>query len=130
MTTVGSSAAARSTVATSDVVVVLPCEPAMAMPYFTRISSASISARGITGMPRSARLAQLGVVARDRGREHDHVGAVHVGGRVRPRAHAAPSSVSRRVVSFCARSEPLTSKPCASSTSAMPLMPMPPMPTK
>ncbi len=50
-TTVGSKPAARSTVATSEVVVVLPCEPAIAMPYFTRISSASISARGMTGIP-------------------------------------------------------------------------------
>ena len=40
---------------TSDVVVVLPCEPAMAMPYFTRISSASISARGMTGHSLRAR---------------------------------------------------------------------------
>ena len=31
--------------ATMEVVVVLPCMPAMAMPYFSRISSASISAR-------------------------------------------------------------------------------------
>ncbi len=52
-TTVGSKPAARSTVATSDVVVVLPCEPAIATPYFTRISSASISARGMTGVPSS-----------------------------------------------------------------------------
>ena len=35
-----------------DVVVVLPWLPATATPYFSRISSASISARGITGMPR------------------------------------------------------------------------------
>ena len=34
----------------SDVVVVLPCVPATAMPYFMRISSASISARGMTGI--------------------------------------------------------------------------------
>jgi hypothetical protein len=32
------------------VVVVLPCEPAMATPYLSRISSASISARGMTGI--------------------------------------------------------------------------------
>jgi hypothetical protein len=38
-------------VATSEVVVVLPCEPAIATPYLTRISSASISARPMTGMP-------------------------------------------------------------------------------
>ena len=49
MTAVGSRSAAARIVATSEVVVVLPCAPAMAMPYFMRISSASISARGITG---------------------------------------------------------------------------------
>ena len=49
-TTVGSSPPAASTAATIEVVVVLPCMPAMAMPYFRRISSASISARWITGM--------------------------------------------------------------------------------
>jgi hypothetical protein len=38
------------------VVVVLPCVPAMAMPCFRRISSASITARGTTGM-RAARAA-------------------------------------------------------------------------
>ena len=36
----------------ADVVVVLPWAPAMAIPYRNRISSASISARGITGTPR------------------------------------------------------------------------------
>ena len=39
--------------ATSDVVVVLPCEPAMATVYFMRISSASISARGMMGTSRA-----------------------------------------------------------------------------
>ena len=50
MTKVGSSPASASTLATRLVVVVLPCVPAMAMPCFRRISSASISARGTTGM--------------------------------------------------------------------------------
>ena len=36
--------------ATSEVVVVLPWVPAMAMPCLKRISSASICARGTTGM--------------------------------------------------------------------------------
>ncbi|MGB5995223.1 MAG: hypothetical protein WBG20_07390 [Candidatus Deferrimicrobiaceae bacterium] len=36
--------------ATIEVVVVLPCVPAIAMPYFIRMSSASISARGMTGI--------------------------------------------------------------------------------
>ena len=40
------------TSATIEVVVVLPWLPATATPYLSRISSASISARGITGTPR------------------------------------------------------------------------------
>ncbi len=40
------------TIAIMDVVVVFPWLPATATPYLRRISSASISARGITGMPR------------------------------------------------------------------------------
>ena len=38
---------------TSDVVVVLPCVPAIAMPCFSRISSASITARATTGIRRA-----------------------------------------------------------------------------
>ncbi len=63
-TTVGSRPAARSTVATSEVVVVLPCEPAMATPYFTRMSSESISARVMTGMPRARASVISGLSAR------------------------------------------------------------------
>jgi hypothetical protein len=50
MTMVGSRPASPSTAATREVVVVLPCVPAMAMPCLKRISSASIIARGTTGM--------------------------------------------------------------------------------
>src|SRR5438093_418402 len=50
ITIVGSSPPSASTLATSEVVVVLPCAPAMATPYLSRISSPSISARGMTGM--------------------------------------------------------------------------------
>ena len=50
MTKVGSSPASASRLATRLVVVVLPCVPAMAMPCLRRISSASIMARGTTGM--------------------------------------------------------------------------------
>ena len=49
MTKVGSSPASARTLVTSEVVVVLPWVPAMAMPCFRRISSASITARGTTG---------------------------------------------------------------------------------
>ncbi len=51
-TTVGSSPASDNTAATREVVVVLPWAPATATEYFIRISSASISARGITGIRR------------------------------------------------------------------------------
>ena len=56
ITKVGSTPASASTLVTSDVVVVLPCVPAIAMPCFRRISSASITARGTTGT-RAARAA-------------------------------------------------------------------------
>ena len=49
-TTVGSSPAWFRMVAAIEVVVVLPWLPATAMPYFRRISSASSSPRGITGI--------------------------------------------------------------------------------
>jgi hypothetical protein len=48
----------------SEVVVVLPCVPATAMPYLRRISSASISARGITGICRS-RATRTSTLSRD-----------------------------------------------------------------
>ena len=52
LTTVGSKPPASSRVATIVVVVVLPWVPAMATLDFSRISSASISARRTTGRPR------------------------------------------------------------------------------
>ena len=50
MTKVGSSPPCASTLATRLVVVVLPWVPAMAMPFFRRMSSPSITARGTMGM--------------------------------------------------------------------------------
>ncbi len=108
-TTVGSTPAARSTVATSEVVVVLPCDPAMATPYFTRISSASISARAMTGMPRALGLDDLGIGLGDGAREHDDVCPVHVFGTVPDVERARPAPTRRRVMSFSLRSEPDTS---------------------
>ena len=52
ITAVGSRPTAPSTCAISEVVVVLPWLPAIAMPSLRRITSASISARGITGILR------------------------------------------------------------------------------
>jgi hypothetical protein len=50
ITAVGSRPARSSISAIIDVVVVLPCAPATAIAKRRRISSASISARGITGI--------------------------------------------------------------------------------
>ena len=69
--TVGSKPPASSSVATSEVVVVLPCVPAMATHCFSRISSASISARRTTGRRRSRAAISSGIVAADRGGHHD-----------------------------------------------------------
>ncbi len=52
ITIVGSSPPWARSVATIDVVVVLPWLPETAMENFIFRSSASISARGMTGMPR------------------------------------------------------------------------------
>ena len=50
ITKVGSKPPSRNTLAVSEVVVVLPCVPAMAIPRLKRMSSANISARGTTGI--------------------------------------------------------------------------------
>ena len=62
LTTVGSKPPASSSAATIEVVVVLPCVPATATQDFSRISSASISARRTTGMRRSSAAATSGLV--------------------------------------------------------------------
>ena len=72
----------RGPTAIIEVVVVLPCAPATAMPYFRRINSASISARGMTGIFRRAASASSGLSRRDRrGGDHD-VRAVDLFGAV------------------------------------------------
>ena len=88
-----------STVATSEVVVVLPCEPAMATQYFTRISSASISARGMIGISSARARDDLGVVRLDRARVDDDVGPLDVLGAVADvDAHAERLEAARDVV--------------------------------
>ncbi len=47
-----------------EVVVVLPWEPATAMPSCSRITSASISARGITGILRRSASSSSGLLPR------------------------------------------------------------------
>ena len=78
--TVGSKPPASSSAATSEVVVVLPWVPPIATQLLSRISSASISARRTTGRRLRARRDELGIVALDRGRDHDHLGVAEVAG--------------------------------------------------
>ena len=62
--TVGSSRAASRTAAIRLVVVVLPCVPPTAIDHFSRISSASISARRTTGISRARAAATSGLSRR------------------------------------------------------------------
>ena len=105
MTNVGSRPPSASTDAMRLVVVVLPCVPATAMPCFRRISSASISARGTTGIAALARGDDFRIVRRDRRRHDDGVGAGDVR-RACPIATATPSRARRVVTALAARSEP------------------------
>ena len=65
-----------------EVVVVLPWVPAMAMPYLSRISSASISARAMTGMPRWRATCTSTLSRGHGGGVDDDVRALDVGGLV------------------------------------------------
>ncbi len=128
-TMVGSQPATSRTVATSEVVVVLPCEPATAMPYLRRMSSASISARRMTGIfwARAKRTSGLSALTAE---EMTTTSTPSMLAASWPSMMRAPSDSSRRVTSLARRSLPDTRKPRLTSSSAMPLMPMPPTPTK
>ncbi len=91
MTAVGSRPARSSISATIEVVVVLPCAPAMAMPTRSRISSASISARGITGTWRARAAGDFRVVRSNRRRHDDDVGVADVARRRDRSATPTPS---------------------------------------
>src|SRR5512134_1557106 len=82
--TVGSSLAASSSAAISEVVVVLPWVPATAIAHFRRISSPSISARRTTGT-RAARRLDLEIVGLDRRGHHDHAALAEIGGAMADR---------------------------------------------
>jgi hypothetical protein len=107
MTAVGSRPARSSTSATIDVVVVLPCEPATAMPDRRRMSSASISARGITGMRRRWASTISGLFARTAD-EYTTTSASPTWPASWPSATRTPSVWSRPVTSDSFRSDPLT----------------------
>ncbi|CFN59180.1 Uncharacterised protein [Bordetella pertussis] len=106
ITKVGSRPPAASTLATRLVVVVLPCVPATAMPRFRRISSASITARGTTGM-RAARAARTSGLSPATAVEVTMAPAPATLARSCPMAMRMPSSARRRVTADSFRSEPL-----------------------
>src|SRR5512134_145792 len=130
MTMVGSMLPWVSTVETMEVVVVLPWVPAMAMPYFIRISSASISARGITGIFRRCASRSSGLSGRTAEETTTTCPSSGTLSAAWDGKTVAPIRSRRSVVSDRRRSEPDTRYPRFRSSSAIPLIPMPPMPTK
>ena len=104
---VGSSPPAASTSAVIEVVVVLPAEPPIATPYFMRMSSASISARGITGMQASSAARSSGFVA-GTADENTTTSAPSTSDASWPMPIRMPSSRMRRVAALSRRSEPDT----------------------
>src|SRR5271166_245792 len=128
-TTVGSRPPAASTVAIIDVVVVLPCMPATAIPYLRRMSSASISARWMTGIFR--RRASITSGLRSFTAELvTTTPAPTTLAAAWPSKMVAPSDARRSVMGVWRRSEPLTVLLRLRRISAMPLIPMPPIPMK
>ena len=129
MITVGSIPALSSSWAMSDVVVVLPWVPPTAIDHFRRISSPSISARRTTGI-RRLRAAMTSTLS---GLTADEATTTWASPRLSarwPTVTGIPTSRRRRTLALSARSLPCTEYPRLWSTSAMPLMPMPPLPTK
>ena len=108
ITKVGSSPPSARMLATSEVVVVLPWVPAMAMPCLRRISSASICARGTTGMLR-ARAAMTSGLSPLTAVDVTTASASSTLSAAWPWITRAPRAFRRRVAALSPRSEPLTS---------------------
>ena len=107
MTKVGSRPPSFNTLAVSEVVVVLPWVPAMAMPRLKRISSASISARGTTGMRSRCAATSSGLSALI-ALEITTTSASPTWAAAWPWCTLAPSCASRRVTAESFWSEPET----------------------
>jgi hypothetical protein len=107
ITKVGSAPASASTLATSAVVVVLPCVPAMAMPCLWRISSASSAARATMGM-RAARAATTSGLPAFTAVLVTSACAPAMCAASWPMCTCTPRRASRSVVALACRSEPLT----------------------
>ena len=107
ITKVGSTPASVRMSVTSEVVVVLPCVPAMAMPLRRRISSASITARGTTGM-RRARAAITSGLSPFTAVDVTTASAPSMCAASWPTWTVMPSEARRREVALSAWSEPET----------------------
>ena len=107
ITAVGSRPARSSTSAIIDVVLVLPCAPATAMPNRSRISSASSSARGITGIRRARAAASSGLSGRTAD-ENTTTSASPTFAAACPTATRTPSDSSRSVTADRLASDPDT----------------------
>ena len=107
ITAVGSSPARSSTSAIIDVVVVLPCAPATAIAKRRRISSASISARGITGTCRRTASTTSGFAGRTAD-ETTTTSASPTFAAPCPMSTRMPSVASRSVTADRFASDPLT----------------------
>ena len=105
--TVGSKLPASSIAATIEVVVVLPCVPAMATQLFSRISSASISARRTTGR-RLARAATSSGLSGLIAEETTMTSAPSIFSALWPTSTLMPFSRSRFTLALSDTSEPVT----------------------
>ena len=107
ITMVGSRPAWSSSTAVIEVVVVLPCDPATATANFIRISSASISARGMIGRWSFRAAASSGLSA-GTAEEMTTTSADSTCSAACPSNTMAPSSARRPAFGPKRRSEPLT----------------------
>ena len=104
---VGSRPASASTAATSEVVVVLPCVPAIAMPRLKRMSSASIIARGTTGTCASRARTTSGLSGFT-AEDTTTASAAATFSAACPMAMRIPIERSRRTAGLSDRSDPVT----------------------
>ncbi len=93
--------------ATIEVVDVFPCAPAMATLYFNRISSASISARGMTGIDAFSAATTSGLSA-ETAEEVTTTSAPAIWSSIWPLNILPPNPFKRRIMSVDFKSDPDT----------------------
>ena len=129
ITKVGSNLPCAKIDATRLVVVVLPCVPAIAIPCLRRMSSPNITARCMTGTW-AALAAKISGLSPVTAVEITTASALPIWLALCPINISAPNAFNRCVDELSDKSEPLTRYPKFNNTSAMPLIPAPPIPTK